>query len=289
MHGDRRFWLPVVFLGCAAALLLMSQPVAGASQATMAVDAVPGGGVDSGRTVTGTAPFDVNIVMTAASAPYQGYQYKLDWDPAVLALDSQTDLEPEGLDLCANTPERPAFGGCARASGTVTFTGALSKLSFHCLSTGTSPLHLMTKAQDPQFPSSALGLGGAEIETTLVDAQISCGVDGEPPPLSGGSTPGSEEPAGSPRPVPEGMEAVPLVGGCQFSVWTGADATGPAELTELVGPARNLNALWAMQPPPVWKGYSPDFPEVSDMEAVDLLDVLAICMLAPGDFVRPIV
>jgi hypothetical protein len=38
----------------------------------------------------------------------------------------------------------------------------------------------------------------------------------------------------------------------------------------------------------VWKGYSPEFPHVSDMEPVDQLDVMAICMRAPGEFVRPL-
>ncbi len=72
-------------------------PSLAASPNAMAVDAVSGDGVDTGRTVSGTrAPFGVGIVVTAASTAYQGYQYFLEWDPAILAYDGQTDLSPSG-------------------------------------------------------------------------------------------------------------------------------------------------------------------------------------------------
>lgn len=119
-------------------------------------------------------------------------------------------------------------------------------------------------------------------------------------PTPGGATPTSTAtspgptatptgPLPTPTPLPPGFEAVPLAGGCQFEAWTGSNGTGPQELAGLVGPAGNLRALWAQQPAPSWKGYSPAFPDVSDMGPVNLLDVVAICTTGPGDFVRPII
>jgi hypothetical protein len=84
-------------------------------------------------------------------------------------------------------------------------------------------------------------------------------------------------------------EMVDLVMGCNFVSWTGADATDPADLAAAVDPQSDLAGLWAQQPPPNWAGYSPEFPEVSDMGPVDQLDVISICMTGVGTFERPVV
>jgi hypothetical protein len=36
-----------------------------------------------------------------------------------------------------------------------------------------------------------------------------------------------------------------------------------------------------------WLGFSPQYPEVSDLTEADLLDVLFVCVQDPGEFVRP--
>jgi hypothetical protein len=95
-------------------------------------------------------------------------------------------------------------------------------------------------------------------------------------------------PGATPTPLPPGYEALSLVTGCQFEAWTGDDGTSPDELVDLVGPPGNLRSLWVQQPSPIWKGYSPQFPGASDMEPVDQLDVLAICVSGSGAYVRPI-
>jgi hypothetical protein len=84
-------------------------------------------------------------------------------------------------------------------------------------------------------------------------------------------------------------EPVDLVAGCNFVAWTGADATPPANLAASVSPQSSLTGLWAQQPPPVWKGFNPAFPEVSDMEAVNQLDVVAVCVTGPAIFERPMI
>jgi hypothetical protein len=164
-------------------------------------------------------------------------------------------------------------------------------VTLRCDQAGTFPLNLVDLNEDPSGGSGLIDLIGFVITNTTPDGEqtVTCGGGGPP---AGTPTPPAPTPAGpSPTPgtVPPGMEAVPLVEGCQFVAWTGADGTSPEELASHVGPAGNLLSLWAQQPAPTWKGYSPEFPQVSDMDPVNLLDVVAICMTGPGDFERPVV
>jgi hypothetical protein len=144
--------------------------------AGMLLDAVSGGATDSSRTVTGTDPFEVDLVVSRASSPYQGYQYQVQWDPKVLAYDDQRDLKPAGLELCAAGAkgDDSFFSGCARPSDSTDFTGPVNTLTFHCIADGTSTVHLVKLAEDEDFGSSVLGFGGVIIETTLTDALVTC-------------------------------------------------------------------------------------------------------------------
>lgn len=144
--------------------------------AGMAVDAVPGGAVDATATVTGTSSFDVDVVMDKAVSGYQGYQYKLQWDPAVLAYDGQKDLKPAQMVLCANptTTESTVYTGCIRVSEDTTYTGPINTVTFRCIASGTSPLHLVSLTEEWDFGSTAIGYAGVTIETSLVDASVTC-------------------------------------------------------------------------------------------------------------------
>jgi len=141
-----------------------------------AVDAISGGGVDATRMVTGVTPFDIDINITSASQPYQGYQYMLQWDPAVLAYDGQTDLTPASLSLCAtpNTTTTNVSSACARVSGETQFAGPVNTVSLHCVADGTSRLHLATRAEDRAFFTETLPRGGGDMDTVLTDASITC-------------------------------------------------------------------------------------------------------------------
>jgi len=286
-------WLGAALaLSLLAGLLLISPPAVASPSDAMAVDAIPGGGVDPQRVVTGTDRFDVDISVTDASTPYQGYTFALRWDPAVLAYDGYTDLMPADLTICGPTQAAAdwAGAGCVRATGEITFTGPVTRVSLHCVANGTSPLHLVTLEENPAFGTSTLAQVGFFVDTVLVDAQITCTAAGGPGPTAtpgGGGTP-TPGPGATPTPLPPGMEMAPLVSGCQFLAWTGADGTMPEELARQVGPAENLLSFWAQQPPPTWRGYSPEFPQVSDMGPMDMLDVVAICMMGPGNFIRPL-
>jgi len=117
---------------------------------------------------------------------------------------------------------------------------------------------------------------------------------GGPSPTPGGPTATptpTATPAGptpTPTPLPPGYEAVELAAGCNPVASTYPDATPIGTIAAAVGPAGNLNALWQFEGG-VWLGYSPAYPEVSDLTTSDLLDVVFICVMGPGSFGRPIV
>lgn len=145
--------------------------------AAMAVDAVPGGAVDASRVVTGSDPFEVDIVMVSVDLGYQGYQYKLEWDPSVLAYDDQRHLMPVELTFCADPVflgESDVYTGCARAGGDTTYVGALNTVTLHCVASGESPLRLKSMVEDPNFGTSAIGDMGWLVETALADASVTC-------------------------------------------------------------------------------------------------------------------
>lgn len=291
MRSEVWFWPFLALL-----LLLVApeapQSVIASSSVGLAVDAVPGGGVDSVRAVPDTAPFDVDIVIVEASTPYAGYQYKLQWDAGVLAYDGEMSLESAGLTLCAvpSVSGNTVLGGCANDQGTLTFTGPVNRVTFHCLGTGTSPIHLVTLAEDASFGSVALTTGGVQVDTTLADAQITCGAGGVAPistPTTGpAATP--EGPVATPTPLPPGFEAVNLTAGCNPVTTTYDDDTSVATLDAAVGPAGNLEGLWAFEGG-TWLGYSPAYPQASDLSSTGFLDVVFVCVGAPGHFVRPVV
>lgn len=54
-------------------------------------------------------------------------------------------------------------------------------------------------------------------------------------------------------------ETVSLLAECNFVTWTGEEMD-PADLAQLVAPARDLAALRARLPLPEWKGFHPEFP-----------------------------
>jgi hypothetical protein len=95
-------------------------------------------------------------------------------------------------------------------------------------------------------------------------------------------------PTATPTPLPPGYEAVDLAAGCNPVATTYPDATTIETIAAAVGPAGNLDALWEFEGG-VWLGYSPAYPQVSDLTEKNFLDVVFVCVLGPGAFVRPIV
>lgn len=144
--------------------------------AEMVVDAVSGGEITATAEVRGTDPFEVDVNILGATAGYQGYQYYLNWDPNVLALDDHRYLEPASLDLCATAAifDDRVAAGCVRLEDVTMFAGSVGTISFHCASSGTSPLHLMTSEERPASFSGVLAPRGLIISTELTDASVTC-------------------------------------------------------------------------------------------------------------------
>jgi hypothetical protein len=142
----------------------------------MAVDAVSGGTIDAASHESAAAPVVVDIVVSSSSIPYRAYQYKLEWDPAVLAYDSQVDLKPDELLFC-QPPVVVAGGlggGCANQVATE-FVGPVSTVTLRCVGSGTAALHLVGASDDPAFGSGMFSGPGQRVPTTLIDASVTCG------------------------------------------------------------------------------------------------------------------
>jgi len=160
----------------------------------MAVDAVSGGGINQSRLVIGTNPFDIDVVVTTAGAPYAGYNLSLSYDDQILQFVPTVDLDGDttldswtytGLggmsinakvslsDADGDSVVDNAVGGSARSSGTTSATGAVITGRFRCIGNGTSALHLVTPSASPAG-ATTLGVGGATIDTSLADASVLC-------------------------------------------------------------------------------------------------------------------
>jgi len=103
-------------------------------------------------------------------------------------------------------------------------------------------------------------------------------------------TPGGETatPTATATGTPGGVETVALIAGCNPLAWTGTDATPIATIAGAVAPADILVALWSFEGG-VWLGYSPQFPDVSDLTQMGRLDVVFVCGSAAGTFSRPVI
>jgi hypothetical protein len=126
--------------------------------------------------VVGTTPFTVDVLVRQANTGYQGYQYFLQWNPAILAYDSQTDLMPASLTSCAGATvyADSVYATCSRSSGLTTFTGPVNTVTLHCLADGGSALHLITLVENAAFGTGTVDDSAAFINTGLTDASVTC-------------------------------------------------------------------------------------------------------------------
>jgi len=143
----------------------------------MAVDAIPGNGIDDHRAKRLGETFDVDIVVTDAPNTYKAEQYQLQWDPALLAFDSETPTLLDGLTLCGlpSVGANTVYSGCG-ATAPTTATGPVHTVTFHCAAEGTSPLHLVSLDEDPTFGTTTSAGPSLVIPTTLIDASVTCSV-----------------------------------------------------------------------------------------------------------------
>ena len=99
----------------------------------------------------------------------------------------------------------------------------------------------------------------------------------------------SETPGSVGAQVCEG-EQVALVEGCNPVAITYQDDTPIQTIAGCVSPPEILISIWEFEGDMgVWLGYSPQFPEASDLAEKDFLDVAFLCVNAAGTWTRPII
>lgn len=96
----------------------------------------------------------------------------------------------------------------------------------------------------------------------------------------------SSDRGGGGAPPPEGQAAVRLTGGCNRVTSTYGDSTPVETLAGAVFPPRILVSLWTPRSGD-WLGYSPSYPQASDMFQQGYGEALFVCVSAEGEFARP--
>jgi hypothetical protein len=276
---------------------------------TVSIGGVPG------SVAAGGAAFNVQISI-AGVTNLAAYEWQLSFDPNVVAAVVSSESPKDGTFLgstgrsvfCPSTvlDAGSVRFGCATSGSAGGPNGGdlLSTVAFQPVGNGAPNIHLVCAGLadpfgndmpasnvpacvSPVTPTPTLGPG----ETPAPSETPGPGETPTPTSTPGGAPAATATPAGpvpTPTPLPPGMEAVSLVAGCTPVASTYADATPIGTIADAVGPAGNLISLW-MFDVGTWRAYSPQFPEVSDLTEADFLDVVFVCVAAPGALVRLVV
>jgi hypothetical protein len=230
------------------------------------------------------------------------FELKLAFDPSVLVYEGveagpflgSTGRSVSCLDPDFFTPQRDIFFFACSTVGPEPLgpsgAGVLAKVRFRPGDRGPSPLGLsVVRLAD---------IAGQDIPAAVQQGSVTIGRSaGTPVPTATpvGTSPGPGGPTATPAgptptaaPFPPGYEVLPLVAGCNPAASTYPDGTPIQTIAEAVRPAGILEALWEFEQG-TWLGYSPRFPEVSNLAEKAFTDVTFICVSASGDFVRPVV
>lgn len=270
------------FLGLATGALATVPATAAPAAISMGSGSVaPGGEIELGLQAQGVpAPGMAAVTVT------------ISYDSQVVDAVGCTADPADVLDtaLCTASFEHDGVGRDAVRIGAIDPDGvtgdvALATIRFRGKDVGgvTSLQVMVDTFSDPD---------GQPMEVTTAEGSVAvaaaAGEAGTPTPVPGDgrvATPTLIGPAGTP--IAGNMELVTLAGGtCNLVTSTYPDDTAPTAIAGAVSPAGVLRSLWAFAAGG-WHGYSPQFPDVSDLTDVDLLDVVAICVSSDGAFSRP--
>ncbi len=84
------------------------------------------------------------------------------------------------------------------------------------------------------------------------------------------------------------QETVTLVAGCNPVALTYDDGTAIATVAATVEPAGSLTSIWKLLPAEGrWLGYSAAAPQASDLQTVERLDAVFVCVNVAGTISRP--
>lgn len=244
------------------------------------------------------------------------YEWQLSFDPNVVAFVSATNgdflgstgrsvacpppivppsqgLEPGNVRFgCATVGSQPAGPAGDGLLSTVTFEpvgGGAPNIQFVCAGLSDPfgediPISNVPPCVSAVTPTPGPGETPAPTDTPG-PGETPAATTGPMPTATPAATTG---PLPTPTPLPPGLEAVALALGCNPAASTYPDDTPIQTLADAVGPTGILEALWAFEMG-TWRGYSPQFPEVSNLAHQGFLEVVFVCVNAPGDFVRRVV
>jgi len=315
MGLKRTHWMLVAAVGgLAAVLALTGARLAGpALGLDTTVQVVAPGTASLGETVS--VRINVNDVTNLGA-----YEWVLTYNPDILELaPAAGSTNPVNGTFLGSTPARSVFCtplapdvgtvrfGCATsgvtASGsgdlsTVTFTGKASGSTSLCLSWvqladglgNDIPISPGQVQQPASCPPAATPVPGATATPTPPsdETPVSPGATATPGPPAATATPQGPTPTPAPTPPPESAEVMNLIAGCNPTTTTYPDGTTVQTLTAATAPAGILDAIWRFDAG-VWRAYSPEFPQASDLAVTAFLDVVFLCVDAPATFVRPLV
>ncbi len=89
---------------------------------------------------------------------------------------------------------------------------------------------------------------------------------------------------------PQQTETVELFPVCNNVTLTWPSGTPMTEVAAAITPVSNLRAIWRFNNTQQrFEGFSPQFPEQSDLRTANRLDAVFICMSGPGTLTRPLI
>jgi len=309
MGLKRTHWMLVAAVGGLATVLALT----GARLAGPAFGGDTTVRVDSPATVSlhDSVPVGIDIDHVADLG---AYEWVLTYDPTILVLAGDpvngTFLGSTGRSVFCPDPildEGTVRLGCV-SSGTTggpSGPGVLSTLTFTARASGSTSLCLSwVQLSDSLGNDIPISPGQVQQPSSCPAAAtptpFATATPGEPyvltpvatatpgGPLAATATPQGPTPTPAPTPPPESAEVMDLIAGCNPITTTYPDGTTVQTLTAATAPAGTLDAIWRFDAG-VWRAYSPEFPQASDLAVTAFLDVVFLCVDAPATFVRPLV
>ena len=105
-----------------------------------------------------------------------------------------------------------------------------------------------------------------------------------------------EQPAPDIFPPPEPRRVVNLVVGCNNVALTYADGTPVGAVVSPIEPSGAMYAIWRLNPSPpapatgpAFEGFAPAAPQASELEGVNFLEAVFLCVSVPATVTMPIV
>jgi hypothetical protein len=281
----------------------------------MAVDADPqASGIQS---CIGDVPVGatVSVDFVIQNVPdIEGFGLRLLYDNAVVSITAKdrgvSILGSSGFDVGETLPDTDGSYLDGYAGTTASGSGILTRYTLQAKAVGITSLHLLVGNVDTNYVASSLLIHlPDQTQDAFVSVGAPCTQPTSPTPAGPSPTPGGPSPtpvgpsptpggltvtptpAGptpTPTPLPPGMEAVVLAAACNPVASTYPNETAITDIAGAVTPAASLVSLWKFEDG-TWLGYSPDFPQASDLAEVSFLDVAFICVREASVFVRPVV